>query len=97
MFIRFYNTGILPTGIPKIGSGWRALFVQERRKYALVLDWVTGDTAKVCKTLLRGAQTDLPRKLVVTRCIARISAGRKRTEIERAACSRKQPATIGAA
>ncbi len=22
MFIRFYNTGLLPTGIPKIGSGW---------------------------------------------------------------------------
>lgn len=82
------NTGfyiINNTEITRLGCGYRHVFALVGRKWAHVLDWANGDTAKVDVRELKSAVSAQPRKLVIRRCIARLADGRKHTRLERAA------------
>ncbi len=92
-FFTYYNYGGAGhDGTTRIGTGYRGVFAIIEGRHARIIDWSTGEVARVdAKEFERHATPDKPRLTVVRRALKRVGA---RSAL--AAAARKGQASVKA-
>lgn len=89
-FFTYYNYGGRQAGggSSRIGCGWRGVYAVFEGKHARVIDWSTGETARIdAKEFRLHARPDKPRMGVVRRSLKRVGV---RSSMATAARNHKQ-------